>query len=123
MAKRSGASLANANKLIKRFQIIPDAVFDEAEKVIDDQAKDIQHTASMMSPVGEGELSKKVKKRKTRKQKVKVRGSVYSNADHSIHTEFGTAEISPQPYFRPAARKGNRLQDMTTRILAAFKKR
>jgi hypothetical protein len=90
MAKRSGASLANANRLIKRFQIIPDAVFDEAEKVINEQAQDIQHVASMLAPVGEGELSKKVKKRKTRKQKVKVQGSVYSNADHSIHTEYGT---------------------------------
>lgn len=122
MAKRSGASLARANRLIKRFNLIPQAVFDEAEKVITEQSKDIARDASALAPMSEGELAKKVKAKKTKKQKTRVRGTVASDAPHSIHIEYGTADQPPQPYFRPAARRGNRLQEMVRRIRAAFKK-
>jgi HK97 gp10 family phage protein len=125
MAKRSGASLARANKLIKKFNLIPQAVFDEAEKVITEQAGDIASGASAIAPVGEehgGELAKKIKAKKTKKQKTRVRGTVASDAPHSIHIEYGTAEQYPQPYIRPTVRRGNRPQVMSKRILAAFKK-
>lgn len=122
MKKKSGVSLARANRLIKKFNLIPQAVFDEAEKVITEQAGDIAQGASAIAPTEGGELSKKIKAKKTRKQKTKVRGTVASDAPHSIHLEYGTAEQPPQPYLRPVVRRGNRLQEMSERILAAFKK-
>jgi HK97 gp10 family phage protein len=121
--KRSGVSITRVNRLIKRLNLIPAHVFDEAEKAITEHSESIRSEASANAPQGVGELSKKIKKRKTKKAKTKVTGSVYSNAPHSIHLEYGTAHQPPQPYLRPAARKTGRLADIVKRIRDAFAKK
>jgi HK97 gp10 family phage protein len=120
---KTRARIIGVNRLIKRLKIVPDAVFDAAEEAITQHSSEIAAEATSLAPKDEGELATKIKARKTRKLKTKVRGSVYSGAPHSINVEYGTAEHSPQPFLRPAARKSQRLADMARRILAAFKKK
>jgi HK97 gp10 family phage protein len=120
---KARARIIGINRLLKRLNVVPDAVFDAAEEAITQHSGDIASEAVSLAPKDEGELATKIKARKTRRLKTKVKGSVYSGARHSINVEYGTAETPPQPFLRPAARKSQRLADMARRILAAFKKK
>jgi HK97 gp10 family phage protein len=116
------ADIINLNRLIKRLNIIPDAVFDAAEQVITKESSEIAAEAQALAPKEHGELAAKIKARKTRKQRTKVKGSVFSGARHSINVEYGTHDHAPEPFLRPATRRSQRLAEMARVILAAFKK-
>jgi HK97 gp10 family phage protein len=119
----SKARIVGVNRLIKRLNLIPEEVFDEAEKAITEHTKDIAEEAVQLAPEDGGELGRKIKAKKTRRTKTKVTGTVGSNANHSMAVEYGTANQEAQPFLRPAARKGDRLEDLKRRVQAAFQKK
>jgi HK97 gp10 family phage protein len=119
---KTGARIIGMNRLLKRLKVIPDAVYEAAVETITDHSRQIASEAAAFAPSEEGELASKIKARKVRRSKKGVKGTVASNAPHSIHVEYGTASQPPQPFLRPAARKAERVADMARKIWAAFKK-
>lgn len=68
------------------------------DRAVDETTEAVAGDARQFAPVDEGELRASIEPRTTDEG-----GEVVATADHAAYVEFGTSNMSAQPYMLPAA--------------------
>lgn len=85
-----------------RISRLDDALQDELEKAMKDIVQKIAADAARLAPVDEGTLRSSIRGIVLPMMQGVVKGAVGSNVSYAPHQEFGTEDMEPNSYLRPA---------------------
>lgn len=97
------AKLVGVEKLMGKLQRLPVAAKRGARIGINRAASLVQGEARVLAPKGEThELEQNIVRKSARTSGDRVTAFVESKSEHSIENEYGTENMAPQPFLRPA---------------------